>query len=462
MRVVSGWAKNVVTRTRVGAANPRLMLIVATLVSQGSSFVVGKVVAVTYGPSGVGYQGAVTSAAIVAAGVALLGISNALPSYAAQQSHLTQRQVAHAAAIIVMLPAVIATSVACFAVVGTLTPQFNLAVAVGALVTAIAASLAVPLQNTLVAVYRGPRWVALQQVSTSVVSAIAIVVGLAFLAYDAFPLVIGGGLLTGAIVGGATVRVVARARRKDRDSANTNVYVVNTLLKASLAKFSSVSLGQFAYSAIPLVVFMAAGPDEGGLFRSAFSWGILVVTQIASTITYQFYPEIARRIASADVAEVTAEAEVRATVRLPALAALALSVVAPVLMIAAFSREFISAAGCLAFVATSTTPRLLALMSSSILMAGHQSKRLHLSEWSTAALFLALPLLGVRLAGVTGAGLGYFIACLGGMVVGDVMTRRADLPSVSRALMLSRRTLLASMLAVAGGLTVATAYASML
>lgn len=426
---------------RLGGA--KTSIVMSTGLSQLLGFAVGKIVAVRFGPDGVGYQGALQGAAVVAAGVILLGSNNSLPAFVSRESEISQRHLFGALLKITAVPFLVIVPLTCFLLVRILSPPFQVWVVWTGVAAAILAATLGPIWITMMAIFRGPGGVALQQTANAVVVTCFTTAACLILPLEYLPLVLGAGLLLGQI----SARVATAVWRPPRDANTEGVSGVRTtpapgvatrLLKSSLGFFVSSSAGQFAYSAIPLAVFVLSTPDTGGLFRAALSVGIAAATLLGYAVTYHFYPLISPRIAAGVDVSGDVSPEVRSTIRVANLGAAAIAIGAPLILLVAYSAEFLEASSALALIAAATVPRILAQLNSAILMASYRRRLLLANEWMATISFLLLPAIGVVLWGVVGAGAGYLAACVVGAVFSEYLTRSAALPGSIQSVLASR------------------------
>jgi O-antigen/teichoic acid export membrane protein len=400
----------------------------STAVSVVSTFAVSKVVAVTAGVSGVGYQSFILSISVLAAGIALLGLPSALPLWISRHG-VSTRTAFRVGYGLVGLPAAILCFAAALLSVHELGGVYTWPVVATGVVSGVFASIWGPIQRAVLSVAAGGNQVATIIASASVVSSISTCAFLVILGTSVLPLAVGSGLLLGqtaAAVIRTRVMRLSPTRGRGGDGVSRR-----ELWRMSGSFFVTISVSQFALSAVPAAVFLVTDPETAGFFRAAFSVGTLPTTLLMAYVTYAAYPQL---LAGGEERGHILGNAVKQTVLSSSAMSLTLSAAAPLALALAFSRDFESASGALAVLAGGTIVRILQAINSVTLMTLYRRRALFASEWGLGTFVLGLTTLGAAISGAFAAATGYLMGTLVALVITEIQLKRSGQASALSAL----------------------------
>lgn len=422
--------------------------------SMGAMLILSKIVAIRFGPDGVGYQGGFVSVVTVVAGFALLGTTSSLPTFHAASGGLSRHALRRVVAGVVLPACMVSLPLLALLTVPAMAPPFRLdALCVGA-VLAFASSVWSPLSRTMLSIFDTPKQVAKQQVFFSVAAAAVGAVLVEVLGFEFLPLSLGMGLFVGQMAASALIRVTGTPQAERGSESLLPASARSHLLRQTLPIFFSVAASQLAFSALPFIVLSIASGETAGLFRAALTWGILPFTLLSVALIYAFLPRLAAGISDRDKTISAMEDEASAVLRLGSLGSMILCFCAPILLMAAFTPEFVSASSALVLIAMGSLPRLLAAVNTTLLVAASQNGPMLGTEW-TMALFVMVFCGFASLTDSAWLIAGAFLcSCVLGLVTSEVITRRAAITTACSSLSVPQATLWIGVLIVTGLVTI--------
>jgi O-antigen/teichoic acid export membrane protein len=377
---------------------PQTALQAASVASLAAAFLTGKLIAVILGPAGVGYQSALLSGGSLTALFATWGISNTLPALTAHRSESGEADFSRAIVKATSLALPMAFLLIGFAVLPQLVPPYDWPVAAGGLAIAALASVMLAIRPIALSVFVGSRAAALNQIVAAVVATLAIATGVLALPHSLLPVIIGGGLFLGQVAGW----IATRSGR--RTPSRRSPVPVGWMIRDSWPVFSSAAVSAAAMGAVPLIVLALSGAGDAGLFRASMSLGGLPASIILTSVSLHYYPKLAGLVKSGDESSEFTILSVRSVVGLACLGSSVLALFGPLLLWAAYSRQFLVAAGALAFIAAAGPITLLTFHNAYLLLVNRRRRAYLGSEVAAAAVLVALVVLAAKTHQIAGVG----------------------------------------------------------
>ena len=326
-----------------------------------AGFCLAKVVAIKLGPAGVGYQSAITSTAVISAGLAMAGVSSAVPLIAGSRPEASPRQLRRVVTRILLCTMPLSLLAGAWIAVRQLN-QFDPEVLITGMVMA---SLGWVLTNTrlsLLSTFAGStvtaRHIMVAGVASASITAAVVLLGPS----SALPLAVGVGALAGPLLAVSTVRwsIDSRDSTDIRESAGDSAVTAREVLAAGIHPFLGSLSALLALTALPIIVLSISSPETSGLFRAGYSLGTAIPTIAIATITNSFYPRFAVAFETEEESRAISQRSLRSTTSLVLPALIAISVLAPILLRVAFSPEFVVASGALVLICVASTVQVLA------------------------------------------------------------------------------------------------------
>ena len=361
-------------------SDPRTALHAATATTLFASFVTGKALAVTGGPSAVGVQAAVVVSSSLTALLGTWAAANSIPRLAGQTDAAgSDFALAAFKATAVALP--LAVPLAWITILPELLESYSALVALGGLALASLSAVLAALLPTLLAVFTDSLQAAKYQLVAAVVGTVTLI-GLIFaLGQSSLPAIIGAALLVGQIV------ALLVMNREWRAWAHQRKVPFKWYLQQSLPILLSTAVGFGASALASLLIIRWNGTDFGGLYRAAGSMSGIPAAVLASSINLHYYPQVAERLAAQEsTAQLTLDS-VRSLSQRAVIVSIFLGVAAPLMMWLFYSPSFLEAAGALTVMLVGGLLRLLSLHNAFLLLAGGK-RRAYFGAEATAAVTL--------------------------------------------------------------------------
>ena len=363
------------------ATSHRRNLQVAAALSLLASFLTGKVIALTLGPGGVGFQGAVVSTGSLTALLATWAVANNLPALAAARPTSSRndftRVLVRASALAFLPSMALASALA----LPELLANYSMPVVATGLLLGSLASVLLTAQPTALSTFHSSGSAARYQLVGSVTSAASTIAAVLLLDASLLPSIVGGGLLLGQIVASAATL------RRGRSSSPSHPVPLMWFVRGSLPVYGSTVISGMAIGLSPLIVLTIAGPDTSGLLRAATALGSIPTTILMSSVALHFYPAVSRACARREPTRGLTRESIRSVVGRAAISSLLLAILAPWLLWIAFSKSFVGAAGALSLLAGAGVIRILTLHNAFLLLA-QQRKRAYLVSEAVVSVVL--------------------------------------------------------------------------
>lgn len=339
-----------------------------------------------YGTSGVGYQSVLMSAGSLTALFATWGIANSLPvlvplrrsSGAGDFNNAIFKGVGLAFPISIVVIAAI--------MLPTLSPPYSWPVATVGLVLSALAAVMAAVRPVMLSVYSGARMAARNQVVAAIVTAMVTVCTVWLVPEALLPIVVGAGLFLGQAVGWLATRSTS-AQAPDRSRSRVPV---KWLIRESWHVYYTSAMSAVVLAFLPLIVFWNAGSDTAGLLKSALSLGGMTVGVLVSTVSLHYYPRIGQLLGEEEATTSLTITSARSVMRLAVPATALVAVASPLLLLLAYTREFLAAAGALAFIAAAGLPKLLTFHNAYLLLAQRRRSAYLAAEMLGSAILAVL------------------------------------------------------------------------
>ena len=370
-------------------SSARRDLQLASLVTLGFGFLTGKVIAVTWGAEGVGYQSAVVGAGSLAALLCTFAIGNVLPEMAATRPTSTSTDFGRAFWRACGVAAIPAAGLALILTAPELSRSFALTTVTLAVVLATAGSALLAFRAVALSVFGDGSVAARFQLISAAVTSLTIVSGVLFAPIHLLPLAVGSGILLGPAVSSVATLSGIRVRGPHAPVS------VRGLVGHALPTYGSSLLSAGAAAVAPLIMLNLSGAEPTGMLRAVSSLGGLPAAVVVPAIALHFYPTVSQQIAAGENPTIMTRDSIDHLGGRAALAGVALAVAAPLALWAAYSASFAGAAAALALMASAGGVRAIALHGAYLLLATGR-RATYLAAESCAAIVL---LAGTVLAG---------------------------------------------------------------
>lgn len=391
----------------------------ASLVTLGFGFLTGKVIAVTWGAEGVGYQSAVVGAGSLAALLCTFAIANVLPEMAAARPTSTSSDFGRAFWRACGIAAIPAAGLALTLTAPELSRSFAWSTVAVAIVLATAGSALLTFRAVVLSVFGDGSVAARFQLISAAVTSLTIVSGVLFAPVGLLPLVVGSGVLLGPTIGSAATLSGIRVREHRAPVS------VRGLVGHSLPTYGSSLLSAGAAAIAPLIMLNLSGAEPTGMLRAVTSLGGLPAAVVVPAIALHFYPTASQQIAAgADPVPMTRDSIDHLGGR-AALAGVVLAVTAPLALWAAYSSSFAGAAAALALMASAGGIRAIALHGAYLLLATGRRATYLAAESCAAGVLLTGTLLAGWYGSVTAAAGTVWLSAVAYLVFLKLALRRA-------------------------------------
>ena len=364
-------------------SSARRDLQLASLVTLGFGFLTGKVIAVTWGVEGVGYQSAVVGAGSLAALLCTFAIGNVLPEMAAAHPTSTAADFGRAFWRACGIAAIPAIGLALVLPAPELSRSFTAVTVVSAVVLAAAGSILLAFRAVVLSVFADGSVAARFQLISAAATSLTIVSAVLLTPIGLLPLVVGAGIVLGPVV--STIATLSGIRRR---GTHTRVAAVG-LVRHALPTYGSSLLSAGAVAVAPLIMLNLSGAEPTGMLRAVTSLGGLPSAVVIPAIALHFYPTASQLVAGGEDPAALSRDSISHLGGRAALGAVALAVAAPLALWAAYSGSFIGASAALALMAGAGGVRAIALHGAYLLLATGRRGTYLAAETCAAVVLLA-------------------------------------------------------------------------
>ena len=386
---------------------------------------VAKAVAVTQGPTGLGYQSLMMSAASVCLLVGLLGVPQAVPRIAPQwDSGAWSLVAAIARGLAVSLPVPLA--VALWFVIGEGSPPFGTWILGLGFLAMVMGSLVALLLPPLVATFTSPMAAGRRGLVAALVTSLVAVPLVLVLPFEWLPVALGVGVLVGQVASLMTLGSATRNWAYEKHSSSVTVF------RQAWATFPSYVLTGLGLGVLPLLFVSVSGAVVGGLYRSAFTLGTLPALLLFPLIATVFFTRVSRLTVEnpESVDRFTRERLWRIGV-LGALGSMCLASLAPLAIVVAYSREFLSTSFALGIFLSGGLLRLSAWHFTFLLQAHGKLRAYFVVEAATLVVLVVPSFLAAKSGSVELAAVAFATAYVANLLVAFYFCRRHQIGSWS-------------------------------
>lgn len=392
--------------------------------STGMSFLFAKLVAVGGGPPAIGLLGGFMGLVGALSAIASAGIPAAIP--AAVGPHASRVRLGLAVRTVALLGLMNTVAVSVALALLWRTPSASVDPTPWVYISLAAVTLFSLLQLSIPALYAvvsGPKAAAVT-LQTGAVCMYGAAIGVSLLWPN------GGAiysLLIGSIVG--TVALLFRTFMTVRllpPAIDSDSFLLRPLrLIRTGFGFWMATLGKnAAWALIPVVAFASLGPYESGLLKASMSITAGIATIGDAWVAYSVYPALAG--SQGDEARFHSDLLIfrRSVFTRMSYMALVAAVAAPILLLALYTGEFLSASTTLCVLLLASITRVVATTNTAALSAQSQLRRLAYCEWTYGVGLLAATALGVALESALALTGGMLCASLIYLMVSDQLVPR--------------------------------------